>query len=201
MTGDPTEYGDDDAQDIYEALLDAMGDDIPGGTGTLTITGRIEWQGDFHRGNNGMRTVNLSGVELGPIVSAVDAAKAAQEAAGAARVLNSYRAKSPTAQARGLMRTARGRAAAERAGLSVSPRTLKAWLSGQRQPSKANREKIANAYNDARTAPVRNASDAARAAIKNVADSVSDAIKGSTSANGIDVRIFDVRNIDVTPDE
>lgn len=199
MTGDPTAYGDDDAQDIYEALLDAIGDDDYTGTGTITITGKIEWQGDVHRGRGGQRTVNIGGVALGPIVSAVNAARDAQAAVSKAHGLSSYKAKGPIAQVRGLMRTGRGRDAAAAAGLNVSPRTLKAWLAGTQKPSAANRQKIANAYGDVKYGPLRNATGAQRTAIKNVADKLSEGIKNSeSSANGIDVRVFDVRNIDIT---
>ncbi|MFI1801907.1 transcriptional regulator [Streptomyces sp. NPDC020379] len=45
-----------------------------------------------------------------------------------------------------LTRTKHARAAAREAGLSVTGRTLKAWLEGGRKPSKANLERIDAAY-------------------------------------------------------
>lgn len=44
----------------------------------------------------------------------------------------------------------RGYAAMERAGVEVTPRTLLAWLSGDRDPNKANLGKIDAAYRDLR---------------------------------------------------
>ncbi|MEV4927274.1 transcriptional regulator [Streptomyces roseoverticillatus] len=45
-----------------------------------------------------------------------------------------------------LTRTDHARAAAREAGLTVTDRTLKAWLEGRRTPSKANLERIDAAY-------------------------------------------------------
>ncbi|MEU5431504.1 transcriptional regulator [Streptomyces olivoreticuli] len=49
-----------------------------------------------------------------------------------------------------LTRTAPARAAARDAGLTVTDRTLKAWLEGRRSPSKANLERIDAAYRTVR---------------------------------------------------
>ncbi|MFE6872848.1 transcriptional regulator [Kitasatospora sp. NPDC057692] len=43
-----------------------------------------------------------------------------------------------------------GYQAMERAGISVTPRTLFAWLAGDRDPNKANRSRIDAAYRDIR---------------------------------------------------
>src|SRR5881392_1256392 len=43
-----------------------------------------------------------------------------------------------------------GYAAMERAGISVTPRTLIAWLAGDRDPNKANRGRLDAAYADLR---------------------------------------------------
>ncbi|NDZ85186.1 helix-turn-helix transcriptional regulator, partial [Streptomyces sp. SID10115] len=59
----------------------------------------------------------------------------------------------PITQHRGLMarlryltRTDHARQAAREAGLTVADRTLNAWLTGKRRPSKANLAKIEAAY-------------------------------------------------------
>ncbi|MFB7852790.1 transcriptional regulator [Streptomyces sp. NPDC056053] len=49
-----------------------------------------------------------------------------------------------------LTRTDHSRAAARDAGLTVTDRTLKAWLDGGRQPSRANLERIDAAYRQVR---------------------------------------------------
>ncbi|WP_424889089.1 transcriptional regulator [Streptomyces sp. XH2] len=63
----------------------------------------------------------------------------------------------PVTARRGLMarlhyltRTAHARKAAHDAGLTVTDRTLKAWLDGRRSPSKANLERIERAYRTVR---------------------------------------------------
>ncbi|MFI6644776.1 transcriptional regulator [Streptomyces sp. NPDC050504] len=49
-----------------------------------------------------------------------------------------------------LTRTEHARAAARAAGLTVTDRTLRAWLAGSRQPSRASLEKIEGAYRTVR---------------------------------------------------
>lgn len=62
------------------------------------------------------------------------------------RVRSSYQATGWHAQLRELTSTRTGREAADKAGLSPTPRTYLAWLAETRTPNKANRERIANAY-------------------------------------------------------
>lgn len=50
------------------------------------------------------------------------------------------------ARLRYLTKTGKSRQAAKDAGLTVTDRTLKAWLEGKRRPSKANLERIDTAY-------------------------------------------------------
>ncbi|NBE54452.1 transcriptional regulator [Streptomyces boluensis] len=50
------------------------------------------------------------------------------------------------AHVRYLTKTPRARAAARAAGLTVTDRTLKAWLTGKRTPTKRNLERIEQAY-------------------------------------------------------
>lgn len=58
----------------------------------------------------------------------------------------SYRAQSPVARARQLQATRLGRDAMRDAGVKATPRTIRGWLTGRHQPSKANREALARAY-------------------------------------------------------
>jgi hypothetical protein len=58
----------------------------------------------------------------------------------------SYKAKSPVAQARQLAATRRGSEALRGAGVHATRRTQRAWLTGKRQPNKANRQAIGRAY-------------------------------------------------------
>jgi hypothetical protein len=62
------------------------------------------------------------------------------------RARPSYNRVSPAAQFRQLNRSAAGRRSLELAGVSPADRTAKRWLSRAQQPSKANREGIARAY-------------------------------------------------------
>lgn len=78
--------------------------------------------------------------------------KASEAAARQLDALASFVA-SPITSRRGLMarlhyltRTDHARQAAKEAGLTVSDRTLKAWLSEKQKPSARNLEKIENAY-------------------------------------------------------
>ncbi|MFF3319966.1 transcriptional regulator [Streptomyces sp. NPDC003035] len=50
------------------------------------------------------------------------------------------------ARLRYLTRTGHARAAAREAGLTVTDRTIKAWLEGKRRPTRANLERIERAY-------------------------------------------------------
>jgi hypothetical protein len=68
---------------------------------------------------------------------------------GGAPRKSSYTAKGWHAQLSKLTATEAGYRAAERAGLSVSKRTLLDWLAEKREPNKANQDKIREAYGSA----------------------------------------------------
>lgn len=70
----------------------------------------------------------------------------ADAAGGTVGRLKSYAAKGWHAQISKLTSGPRGYLAAEAAGLSVTARTLKAWLAEESEPNAANRDKIAEAY-------------------------------------------------------
>jgi hypothetical protein len=70
----------------------------------------------------------------------------ADAADGTIGVRKSYTAKGWHAQISKLTSSPRGYLAAEKAGLSVTARTLKAWLAEDVEPSRANQSLIAKAY-------------------------------------------------------
>ncbi|MFB7852679.1 transcriptional regulator [Streptomyces sp. NPDC056053] len=61
-----------------------------------------------------------------------------------------------TARLNYLTKTGRSRAAARTAGLTVTDRTLRAWQTGKRRPSKASLERIETAYRTVRRQNVAN---------------------------------------------
>ncbi|MFF8495202.1 hypothetical protein ACF06O_30745 [Streptomyces albidoflavus] len=70
----------------------------------------------------------------------------AEMADGTVGVRTSYTAKGWHAQISKLTSSGRGYQAAEKAGLSVKEKTLKAWLADQVTPTRANQDLIAKAY-------------------------------------------------------
>ena len=193
-TGEPTEYDIRD-EGIVEAALDrawqAYGDGEPS---KMRVRAHVEWSGVVDRANGGVRTTKLDGLNLGRVKEALDQARQANRAVADARPLASYRAKGWHPQLFALLGNPRGSAAADRAGLNVTPRTLRAWLSGEREPNKANREKIDQAYGHARNHPVESARERAVRANHDVAQALSDAIR---ERYGAEVRLRDISKIDL----
>lgn len=170
-TGDPTDY-DAVEEAMLEAAIQAMWDDYAslGGDArahTVRVSGAVvEWAGSTMRSHGGVRTVRLENLNLAPLAPLVTAATAAAGLAARAHPATSHRAVGWHAQIRELTASQRGYQAAARAGLSPSRERLVAWLSDPEttQPSKANREKIAAAYDNLRNWDVVRTSEAARAA-------------------------------------
>lgn len=73
-------------------------------------------------------------------------ASLADAAGGTVGVRSSYTAKGWHAQISKLTSSDRGYLAAEKAGLSVTARTLRGWLAEETEPNAENRRKIAEAY-------------------------------------------------------
>jgi hypothetical protein len=116
----------------------------------IDVRAQIEWAGEIDaNGRGGVRTTRLDGLDLRAVTKAIRAAERA-EVRAAAGPLRSYRAKGWHAQLRQLMGTKRGQEAARAAGLAPSRETRRRWTRGEQAPSKANRAKIASAYEQAR---------------------------------------------------
>lgn len=193
-SGDPTEYDVRDEGELESALDRAWQNYGEGGPSKMRVRAQVEWAGAIDRANGGVRTTKLDGLNLGRVKDALDRAREANRRAAGAKPLVSYRAKRWDRQLDALLGNRRGEAAAERAGLSVTPRTLKAWLAGEREPNKANRQKIAEAYGHARNWPVESAREQAARANHDVAQALTDAIR---ERYGAEVRLRDISRIDL----
>jgi hypothetical protein len=159
----------------------------------LDVTAIVEWAGTVDAttrlGPEGMRRTRLDGLDLTGVKAAVDRARAA----GQAEYGRSYDAKGTHAQLAQLLDTARGRAAADTAGLSPSRRTLLRWLSGEQQPNRANREAIERAYGEVRhQAAEGQRSRAMRASDREVSDALTAAVR---RRYGVNVRFRDIRDM------
>lgn len=192
MSGEGEEYTDDDVNDLYDAIDEAWGDrDGKGDTnGSMTVEAKIEWAGEYaNNGHGGTRSVNLAGVNTVPVVAALKQARKLEERA-LRGPLRSYDAKSANAQFRQLERTPAGRAALIAAGVSATARTQLAWITGDRTPTRANQERIREAYDNARN-PGRGVMDARRA----VADALTQSIKdlpGDSTVRFRDIESFEI---------
>lgn len=196
---------------VIEAALDrafqqweaGSGDDEPpaadyetGGGGRtptrMTVTARIEWAGVHDRANGGVRRTQLDDLRLAPVKEALDRARSAEARAADARPASSYRAKSWHAQLRELTGHGRGSAAADKAGLDPSARTLTEWLAERRAPSPENRAKIAEAYEALRTWKLDAARADAAQARHDLATRLSDALG---NRYGADIRLRDITSL------
>lgn len=190
-TGDPTPYNEHDEHELITAV-DEGWEEFENPT-KMTVSAVVEWSGSTNRAHGGHRTVRLDGLELGPVKAALDDARAASRAANSARGSSSYTAQSWHAQISALTKHSRGSELADRAGLDPTGRTLSAWLSESRAPSKANQQKIADAYAGLRTAGVESARSRQRQANHRAAEAISAAVK---DRYGADVRFTDVRGVE-----
>jgi len=194
VSGDSSDYDAHDEGQL-EAALDRAWADYDSGraegavpTG-IRVTARVEWAGVEDRARGGRRTTRMDVLRLAPVRQALDRARAASRRAGEARPATSYQAKSWHAQLRTLTASARGSAAADRAGLNPSARTLTEWLGETRPPSKANQEKIAEAYRSLGTWKVDTASERAGRARHELAQALSDALG---ERYGSEIRLRDI---------
>jgi hypothetical protein len=145
VSGDGEDYSDGDIEDLLDSLLIAFNNyDQRKGHHRATpkridVKAQVEWAGEF-QGPGGIRSVNLgrnASLDLAPVREAL--------------TLKSYRAKGWQAQLRALNRVKRGPAAMTAAALRPSRETLRRWGNGSQRPSKANRERIQQAYDNLRT--------------------------------------------------
>lgn len=188
-TGEGDPYSDAEEAAVCDAIERAMGDEYdeegaPAPT-RIQVTAEIEWAGTVDHLHEGVRTTRLDGLALRPVIEAVQRLRVAE---GRDRgTLRSYRAKGWQAQLHALGRVKRGPAAMAVAGLSPSRQTMRRWEAGTQAPSKANREKIARAYDE-----LRNPS---RQPITQARHEVAEAFTAALRARyGVNVRLRDIRN-------
>jgi len=189
-TGPGEPYSDAEEAAVCDAIERAMGDEYdeegaPAPTG-IRVTAEIEWAGTIDHLHDGVRTTRLDGLDLRPVIDAVQQLRAAE---GRDRgPLRSYRAKGWQAQLRQLGRVRRGPAAMAAAGLSPSRQTMRRWSGGTQAPSKANREKIERAYDELR--------NPARGSVRQARHEVAEQFTAAMRARyGVNVRIRDIRNL------
>ncbi|MFE0779129.1 hypothetical protein ACFW3E_39565, partial [Streptomyces sp. NPDC058861] len=97
------------------------------------------------------------------------------------------------AQLHELVKSKNGSAAADKAGLNPSSRTLKNWLSDAEYPIRSgDRDRISRAYEALKNWNVSEASDAASAASKEAADAMTEAMR---DRYGVNVRLRDIDNL------
>jgi hypothetical protein len=203
-TGEGEPYTEPEIDEVWEELEDAYedyygeedeqeGEPAPGAApSAMDVTAKVEWAGTVDdNGRGGERTARIGGrgeqVNLAPVIAAIRAARA-EERRAAAGPLKSYRAKGWHAQLRQLMGTKRGRAEAERAGLAPSRETARRWAKGEQAPGKANREKIAAAYEAARAPHATKAKQLHAEAVEKLTGAMRDAY-------GVNVRFRDIRDM------
>ena len=149
MSGDSDPYSDSDIDDLYDSLMAAFSDyDQRKGhnratPGHVDVKAQIEWANEF-QGPGGVRSTTLGNgvsLDMAPVREAMK--------------LKSYRAKGWQAQLRALNRVRRGPAAMAAAAFRPSRETLRRWSKGEQKPSKANRERIQQAYENLRAPSTR----------------------------------------------
>lgn len=200
-TGDPTPYTDADEAALEAAAEQAFHDwdesEYTGQEPTIMyVSAQIEWSGSVDLANDGHRSTRLYALELQEVRQATERARMARERAEAARPASSYQAKGWKAQLRQINKVKRGQAAAERVGLSPSPRTMREWSTGRRTPSKENRERIARAYDELRNWRVHATQEASTRANREVANRLSEAFRESQQA---EIRLRGITRIDLEP--
>lgn len=169
----------------------------PGGGGgggglptAMQVRADVEWSGE----NRGTRTVTLDGLDLAEFQRATERARAATAKASSARPAASYRATGWTAQLRQLEATKHGRDALARAGFDASARTRRRWRAGTGGASKARREQIADAYQDARMWRVREANQQASEARKDLTTTLTETFRDRYSTT---IRLHDIQYMEL----
>lgn len=190
MTADPSEYNDEEAIDLTEAILDAISQGVIGGRrgrkggeskATVSINAKAEFAGD----SRGRRSITFKGVNMSKVNEAI-------------RDLDrksSYKAVSAQAQLNHLMHTHRGERIARELGAVPSDETRRRWGNGEQQPSARYTERIQAAYTMAAL------KDITPEGAHKVANAFNDAIKGSLGADGAEVRFFEVQQLDIKRDK
>jgi hypothetical protein len=188
--GPPTAYSGGDVAALTSALVAARKRKPGGIPTTMIVTGRIEWNGQERGHDRRVKLDDLSTSAMRRVLEAVDKAQAAQEKAAAAAPARTYTAKSTSAQARQLAKTRAGREALY--GIA-KPRTVSKWLAGTQQQTKANRERVAQAYRAQATRHVLATRSAAEAAQQEVAASVTAAL--AERYDDAEIRLRDITDL------
>lgn len=137
MSGESDDYTDEDIDDLLNWLERAF-NGFSGGD-TMRITAKIEFSGTYNRIPH--RTINVGGMDLGPVQHATAEAVQARTASTTARPAP----KTWRGQLNWLQRTKSGRDALQQAGFSPAKNTVRRWLTGRQQPGPAYRAKLAAA--------------------------------------------------------
>lgn len=200
-TGPPTEYDDADEAALEAAIERAWSNYQGGGDGggggdlgprtptRMTVSARVEWSGREDRARGGQRTVRLDRLDLSAVKTALAAVRAARARERSTGLLKSYRARTVGVQARQLSGTRAGRAALL---AMATPRTVAAWTSGARSPSKANQARIQQAYAEAAARHLSAARAEAAAARHALAEAVNAAVRDRYNT---EVRFRDIGRI------
>ncbi|GJF01337.1 hypothetical protein PSD17_03010 [Pseudonocardia sp. D17] len=204
-TGDGEPYTSADEAAIEAAIDDAWAEyesemrpgeelDPDEGPATLTVDAQVEWAGSIQHSNGGVRSVrlDLGSERTGALRRDMERARQARERAERTGPAVSRTAKGWHAQIRELTGAKRGSDAADRAGLNPSARTLQAWLSEDRAPSKANQERIAQAYENLRNDRRDRAQSASREANHRLTENLTAQIRDRFGAT---VRFRDIRRM------
>jgi hypothetical protein len=177
----------DQAWANYESTAGPISEREPARLRVINTT-IVEWAGSRDRKDDGRRGFVLDNLDLARLAPAMAAARAARGLAQRAHPASSHHAVGWQAQIRQLTASQRGYNAAAGAGLTVSRKTLLGWLSDpDADPTAANREKIAAAYENLRHHDVRRARTAAERANHDLAAAFNDVI---LDAVGAEVRLL-----------
>lgn len=190
-TDPPTPYSARDEAEMEAALDRAFRDYEEAAPTTMDVTAQIEWGGVVDRANDGVRRTRLDNLDLSGVQQARERVRQTTERAGEVRPATSYTAKGWRAQFRQLMRSGHGRELADRAGLNPASRTMRRWRAGG-NPSRANRERIADAYRHMSTWRV----DRAQAETRNAQHELANALSGALRERyGTEIRLRDIRQL------
>ncbi len=191
MTGPADDYTDNDVDELFRWLADAM-NDWTADTGQFKITADIEWAGEYNRKRH--RTTTLEPMRLGVVRAAVAAGVVAQSRSAVAQRSPGWLRGGWHAQIKELTRTKAGYAAADRAGLTVTARTLLGWLSGETTPSKANRDKIERASIQLQYERAAAARSKSREAMRAAVDAFTEVVE---APYGSEIRFFNITDFEI----
>lgn len=190
-TGECEPYSDADLTVLGMFIMDTVDRT---GSAPASIRAKVEYHGVTARANNGVRKFTLDQLTPAQKAKVVEAARKASEARRLAREAQpkkSYRSRDWRAQFSQLFRTQKGYEAMDRAGVTATKGTLGRWLRGTQEPSKANREAIARAYEGMRMEPVRNATQRSEEQARDVAQVFDKVVSEAYGDNGVRFRNID----------